>query len=323
MTVVLINPENGMPLHRQDDALIDAAGNSYPIIKNVPRVCEPSNYTENFGKQWNAFRLTQIDRPDAGQTMSEARFFQATGWVPDELDGLDVLEVGSGAGRFTRVVLERTRANLWSVDYSSAVEANMATNGGIAGDRLHLFQASIYDMPFQDGSFDKVFCMGVLQHTPDFEQSVRSLISKAKPGGEIVVDFYPIKGFWTKIHAKYILRPMTRRMSHDRLLGLIDRNSDWLIKLSRGLDKAGLHVLTRFLPLADIKGTMPRGLSEKELREWVVLDTFDQYSPQYDNPQPVRRVADMFRRNGATVTFADIVPMADGFSAVVRATKNA
>ena len=73
-------------------------------------------------------------------------------------------------------------------------------------------------MPFPDGSFDKVFCLGVLQHTPDFEASVRALVVKARPGGEIVVDFYPIRGWWTKLNAKYLLRPLTKRMSHDRLL---------------------------------------------------------------------------------------------------------
>jgi ubiquinone/menaquinone biosynthesis C-methylase UbiE len=114
--------------------------------------------------------------------------------------------VGMGDGRFSKVVLENTKGTLYSVDYSDAVTANFRNNGDIAPDRFNLFQASIYEMPFHDNSFDKVFCFGVLQHTPDFDASVKALIKKAKPGGEIVVDFYPIKGWWTKIHAKYLLR---------------------------------------------------------------------------------------------------------------------
>ena len=62
---------------------------------------------------------------------------------------------------------------------------------------------------FPDGSFDKVFCLGVLQHTPDFEASVRALVRKAKPGGEIAVDFYPIRGWWTKLNAVYQSSPPT------------------------------------------------------------------------------------------------------------------
>jgi SAM-dependent methyltransferase len=320
MTIEIINPANGLALRPSGDQLIDGDGNRFPIVAGVPRVCEASNYTENFGKQWNMFSGTQIDRPESGQQQSEHRFFATTGWKPEEMAGQDVLEVGSGAGRFSRVVLERTRANLWSVDYSSAVEANLKNNATWA-DRLRLFQASIYELPFPDGSFDKVFCLGVLQHTPDFEASVRALIAKAKPGGEIVVDFYPIRGWWTMLNAKYALRPFTKRMSHERLLKLIRSNAGWMMKASSGLRKVKLGALTRFLPIVDERYAVPAGLSKEQHREWVVLDTFDMFSPEYDDPQRLKTVARMFEANGATVTFAEFIPLEAGQAAVVRGVK--
>lgn len=316
MTVELIDPQTGRELVCDAEKLGD-----YPVVGGIPRICDTSNYTDNFGLQWNRFAAIQLDRQEGSQ-QSATRFFSETGWSAEELDGLDVLEVGSGAGRFSRVVLEQTNARLWSVDYSTAVEANLRNNGELGRDRFKLFQASIYDMPFADGSFDKVFCLGVLQHTPDFEASVRELIRKTRPGGEIVVDFYPIRGFWTKIHAKYLLRPFTRRMSHERLMGLIERHADKLIATSRWLDRHSLHVLNRFVPVCDIRGTLPRELTREELREWVVLDTFDAFSPEYDNPQRVKTVADMFRRNGARVDFAGFVDNGpNSQAAVVRGTK--
>ena len=321
MAVQLIDPHSGSKLEADREGMLSGGGRTYPVVNGIPRICDDSNYTDNFGKQWNAFAKTQIDRGDAEMRVSEERLFVETGWRPEALAGLDILEVGSGAGRFSRPILERTDANLWSVDYSSAVDANRANNGEIAPDRFHLFRASIYEMPFPDNSFDKVLCLGVLQHTPDFEASVRALVAKAKPGAEIVVDFYPIRGWWTKLHAKYLLRPLSRRMSHDRLLRLIDRNADWLIGASRLLDRIGLHALTRFLPVCDIRNTIPAGLSRQELREWVVLDTFDMFSPEYDNPQRLADVAAMFHRAGAEVAFAAFVPVADTSAAVVRAIK--
>ena len=322
MPVELIDPITGGRLERTDAGFLRAGDREYPILNGIPRVCDASNYTESFGLQWNKFAATQIDRKEAGVVASEERFFNETGWTPEDLAGQDVLEVGSGAGRFSRVVLERTTANLWSVDYSSAVEANLNNNRSIAPERFHLFQASIYEMPFADNCFDKVFCLGVLQHTPHFEGSVRALISKARPGGEIVVDFYPTNGFWTKVSAKYMLRPITKRMPHDRLLDLIDRNADRLIRASQFLDRVGLHILTRFLPVVDIRGTLPANLSERDLREWVVLDTFDMFSPEYDNPQRLEAVVDMFRRNGADVTFAALVRHSgSATAAVVRGVK--
>lgn len=320
--VSLINPTNGLALREEAGGLVDQAGNKYPVIAGIPRICEGDNYTSNFGLQWNTFDSTQLDRRESGLELSAERFFKETAWMPDELASKDVLEVGSGAGRFSRVVLERTGANLWSVDYSSAVEANLRNNADVAEDRLKLFQASITELPFPDGSFDRVFCLGVLQHTPDFEASVRALVAKARRRGQIVVDFYPIRGWWTKINAKYILRPLTRRLPHDRLLKLIDRNVDWLMAAHRGLTRMGLGALTRFLPIADLRYVVPRQLDPKEAREWAVLDTFDMYSPAYDNPQRVDDVAAMFRRAGARVTFAGHVDVAGAQAAVVRAIKN-
>ncbi|HYC96170.1 MAG TPA: class I SAM-dependent methyltransferase [Sphingomicrobium sp.] len=317
MNPIYVNPATGHLLRVVDDALVDDAGGNFPIVGGIPRFCEVENYASSFGHQWNKFQGTQIDREGVGGEPSKVRFFAETGWRPEELAGLDILEVGSGAGRFSRVVLEATTANLYSVDYSSAIEANWRNNGAIAPDRLHLSQASIYDLPFPDGRFDKVVCLGVLQHTPDFEASISSLVRKARPDGEIVVDFYEIRGFWTKLNAKYLLRPVTRRMSQERLLSLIDRHADRLIAASRLLQRIGLGMLRRFLPVVDIYGTLPAGLSEDQLREWVVLDTFDMFSPAYDNPQRLKDVEKMFERAGATVRFAGHIDSA----AVVRAVR--
>jgi SAM-dependent methyltransferase len=320
MSVELINPANERPLKQEGDALVDGQGTSFPIVCGIPRISEPSNYTDNFGKQWNAFRLTQIDSAENGLMLSTRRFFAETAWRPDQLAGRDMLEVGSGAGRFTRVVLENTRANLYSIDYSSAVEANLETNRDIADGRLQLFQASIYDMPFPDGSFDKIFCFGVLQHTPSFEGSVRELVLKAKTGGEIVVDFYPIRGWWTKLNSKYFLRPLAKRAPHDRLLALVKRNIGWLMAAHKGLTRLKLGALTRFLPVVDLR-TLPPNLSSEHEREWAVLDTFDMFSPEYDNPQRIAAVAEMFRRNGAEVTFAGFIDTGTARTAVVRAIR--
>lgn len=322
MTILIINPRNGRPLIQTGDHLSDAAGDVFPIIAGVPRIAELNNYTENFGFQWNKFARTQLDRQNEGLDLSRSRFFAETRWSAEDVSGKDILEVGSGAGRFSKVVLENTKATLYSVDYSDAVTANFKNNGEIDPRRFHLFQASIYEMPFPDGAFDKVFCFGVLQHTPDFESSIKALIEKAKPSGEIVVDFYPIKGWWTKINAKYILRPITKRMSHERLLNLIENNINWLIKVHLFLYRIGLGVLTRFLPVCDIKKTFPSTLDRSAIREWAVLDTFDMYSPEHDHPQRIADVANMFERHGASVTFAGYEPLGNGMSAsVVRGVK--
>lgn len=268
------------------------------VVNGIPRYVDLDNYSESFGFQWNRFDRTQLHRH------SSEMFWHLGGWTPAELVGIDLLEAGAGAGRLSRVILEETEANLYALDYSSAVEANMRSNGAIAPERFHLCQASIYDMPYPDASFDKVMCRGVLQHTPDFEQSVRALVSKAKHGGQIVVDFYEVRGWWTKINAKYMLRPFTKGMPNEKLLGLIDRNLDWLLAAHDALAGTPLRHLTRFLPLVDIAGTFPPDLTPQQRREWALLDTFDMFSPEYDSPRSTKAVVQMFEQAGCDVTFA-------------------
>jgi SAM-dependent methyltransferase len=315
--VTIINPDSGHHLTLEGECLVDFEGNTVPIINGAARFSHLNNYADSFGLQWNKFKATQLDRESDGLSLSRERFFAETRWDMEDLSEKSILEVGSGAGRFSKVVLEHTKGILYSVDYSDAVTANFRNNSEIAPNRFHLFQASIYSLPFPDSTFDKVFCLGVLQHTPDFNASIRELIKKAKPGGEIVVDFYPIRGWWTKVSAKYVLRPITTRISHEKLLQLIDKNATWLISFSLFLQRINLGIFTRFLPLVDLR-TLPRtNLSADEFREWVVLDTFDMFSPSHDHPQRISDVVEMFERNGAKVSFAGFTEFGEGYKAAV------
>ncbi|MDB5274327.1 MAG: class SAM-dependent methyltransferase [Chitinophagaceae bacterium] len=295
MEPVLVNPYNQQPLSEQGQKLVDSSGNEFLKIEGVYKIVNQPNYTDNFGFQWHKFQKTQLDETN-NIDLTEDRFFKSTGWDKEDLSGRSMLEVGCGAGRFSEIVLNKTKASLYSLDYSSAVEVNYKNNG--KSDRLKLFQASIYEMPFKDNSFDKVFCFGVLQHTPDFKKSVNALIDKAKPGGEIIVDFYPIKGWWTKVHAKYLLRPWTKKMSNEQLLQRIEKRADAMIAAYQWLYKLKLGFLTRFIPICDIKNTFPASLSKEELRNWVILDTFDMFSPEYDNPQKIATVVRWFKERG-------------------------
>lgn len=314
-----INPLSGQFLRRADSAFVDVeSGDSFPVIRGIPRFCPADNYSDSFGYQWNRFDRTQLDS-HSGSNQSFERFYAETGWNPHELSGCSVLEVGSGAGRFSEVFLRTTAGVLHSVDYSNAVDANLRNNAAY-GDRLQLAQASIYELPFADQSFDKIFCLGVLQHTPSFQESVAALIAKAKLGGEIVVDFYPIKGWYTKIHAKYIVRPLTKRLPKPLLLRLIRLNIPWMLALFDLLCLMRLGPLTRFIPITDVS-LFPSMLSNAQRREWAVMDTFDCLSPTYDNPQRLQNVVRMFTHHGCEVTFAGLATYPGGSSTVVRAIR--
>ena len=319
--VPYLHPQHQRPLVRVADGFQDpATGEMFCVVRGIPRFCAPDNYSESFGFQWNQFDRTQLD-VHSGADLSQQRFYAETGWGPLELSNCYVLEVGSGAGRFSDVFLRTTTGVLHSVDYSSAVDANRRNNAAY-GERLQLAQASIYELPFADNSFDKVFCLGVLQHTPSFNDSVTALISKAVVGGEIVVDFYPIKGWYTKLHSKYLLRPLTKRLPKPLLLKLIRLNIRWMLALFDLLSFLRLGMLTRFIPITDVRG-FPSSLSPAQRREWAVMDTLDAFSPEFDNPQRVQDVTRMFSCRGCEVTHAGLGHYPGGSGMVVRAIKRA
>jgi ubiquinone/menaquinone biosynthesis C-methylase UbiE len=317
MSIRLVDPVSGEALSETAFGLADASGLiRYPFRNGVFQIVSEEGYSASFGFQWNLFARTQIDK-STGLDLSRVRLQAETDWHFDQMQGQNILEVGSGAGRFTQILLDSTHANIYSVDYSDAVSVNFSNNG--PHERLKLFQASIYELPFAPGQFDKVICLGVLQHTPDIKHSIKCLAGMLKPGGELVVDFYPIRGWWTKVNAKYLIRPFAKKISKEKLLDLIKNNVDWMIKAYKFNMSIRLGALNRFIPIPDFASySLPKSISEHELRELCILDAFDMFSPEYDQPQRLNTIRDYFVDCDLTDVFADYIRYRSSTAAVVR-----
>jgi SAM-dependent methyltransferase len=197
-----------------------------------------------------------------------------------------VLDVGCGAGRFAEVMLS-TGAFLVAIDYSSAVDACFANLG--SHPRLSILQADVLHLPIKPGSFDYVYCLGVLQHTPDPHRAVLALAPPLRPGGKLVLDFYPRLSA-NILWPKYWLRPFTRRMPKDRLLAIVQRLVPMFLPIGRAL--AAIPMLGRrlryLLPVMTYYRVLP--LTKAQHREWAILDTFDMLAPAHDHPQTVASV---------------------------------
>lgn len=269
---------------------------SYPIHNGIPRFVPEENYAENFGFEWHRFAELQTDRLHT-HTLSHDRFGLEIGCDPKDLKGLRVLEAGCGGGRFTDIVLE-SEAELFAVDLSNAVDKNRQIHQG--NTALTLIQGSIDAIPLAHEAFDLVFCLGVLQHTPDPSAFFRALVPYVKPGGRLVVDVYAAHPKQS-LHWKYIIRPITKRMDQSRLLALIERAAPILVPISRQVrrvPKVG-KALSRLIPIFVHDGFMGKVSPAEELR-WAVLETFDALSPAYDRPRSLRAVHRWFRDAGMT-----------------------
>jgi SAM-dependent methyltransferase len=264
-------------------------GAVYPIVNGVPRFVQREHYAESFGLQWNVHRQTQLDSC-TGLPLSRNRLFQVSCW-PQDLRGQTILEAGSGAGRFTEVLVS-TGAQVLSFDLSTAVDANYANNGH--HPNLLIFQADMSEIPVRPLSVDKVICLGVLQHTPDPAAAFRRLTAHVRPGGELVVDVYAAR-LRSLISWKYALRPLTRRVDRRRLYSIIAAVTPPLVPLSARLYRLAGRFGSRLVPIVQYDHL---GLPAALNRDWAVLDTFDMYAPAHDHPQTVKTVRRWYEEAG-------------------------
>jgi len=178
-----------------------------------------------------------------------------------------------------------------SLDYSFAVDANYASNGH--RQNVLIVQGDVLSMPFARPAAEKLFCFGVLQHTPHPRQAFLSLPRHLKPGGNLVIDVYRKSFARYVLGTKYWVRPLTRRIPPDRLYRFVQRYIDaaWPVAgVVRRVPKIGPALNWRLL-VADYSAW---GLKGDALKEWAVLDTFDMLAPRYDFPQTLQRVRRWF-----------------------------
>jgi len=79
-------------------------------------------------------------------------------------------------------------------------------------------------------------------------------------------------------------------MEKDKLFNLLKRIVPSMLFFSRMIGKIPFigKVLKRVIPVADYSGVYP--LTEKQLTEWALLDTFDMLGPQFDSPQTKKTI---------------------------------
>lgn len=289
----LVSPATGSPLRLESGRWVGDANEHYPIVDGIPRFVPDDNYASAFGDQWQRFPRTQLDSA-TGVPNSTERLARCLGGPLSSLQGKLVLEAGSGAGRFTELLL-KNGAIVDSFDYSSAVAANSANNGH--NDQLRLVQADIRKIPFPPNSYDLVVCLGVIQHTPDPEETIRSLWSRVKPGGRLVIDHYRAKirnflpppfGVAGMFYRWYFLS-LPKERQFDSVKKTFDR---WFPLVWKYRHSAlAQFLLSRLNPIVNYYPHFR--LRDREMYyEWMLLDTHDAMTDVYKH----RRTRGQIRR---------------------------
>jgi len=267
---------------------------TYPIVRSLPRFVPSEEYAHTFGYQWNYFDKMQLDS-HMGNDLSRERFFATTQW-PAKMEGQLILEAGCGMGRFTQIALE-TGAELFSFDLSNAVEASFRNNG--ESKRVNIFQTSIYEIPLRKESFDKVFCMGVLQHCPDVRKAFMSLVPFLRHGGEIVIDVYQKHtGLFPPL--KYWARPFLTWMGPKGVHKFLSWTIPPAFALKKGLYQVPLvgKLIGNLIPIGPVSHKPRLNLTDDELVQVKILSALDMFSPVHDHPQTIETIRKWFADAG-------------------------
>lgn len=154
------------------------------------------------------------------------RFIKALSLAGD-LRGKRVLDVGSGRGEL--VIQSAMRgAEAWGIDYAQAAvdignKALSTLDVGIR-EHTHIQQMDVKALQFDDGFFDVVFMMDVVEHLYPQELSAAfdELRRTIRPGGLLVMHTSPNKIFEGVVYPHYSRRINQAALKVSGLLGMRD-----------------------------------------------------------------------------------------------------
>jgi ubiquinone/menaquinone biosynthesis C-methylase UbiE len=113
-------------------------------------------------------------------------------------EGMTVLEVGCGSGAYTTFVARAvgTEGRVCALDIQAAMLRRLRQKLSRPEHQdiqnVELYEKSAYDLPFDDGIFDVVYMITVLQEIPDPRRALAEAKRVLKAGGKLAVsEFLP------------------------------------------------------------------------------------------------------------------------------------
>ena len=254
------------------------------------------DYTINFGKQWKKYLNVQIDslnKFNLSKNFLENLLFDDL----NILSNKNVLEIGSGAGRFTEYIAKYSKRCV-SVDLSSSIYYNVAKNK----KNVTLIKANYYHLTPKN-KFDIVICRGVLQHTPQPTKYLLKLYEFVNNNGFVYFDFYPMPKAGL-LHPKYLIwRPLLQKfVQYEKFEYFLNKNITFLLYLKRKIKKIFLNsrfIADLIIPVWDYKGIL--NLTEEQLEKWSILDTLDGIYAKYDKPYKYSKIVKILNINNIII----------------------
>ncbi len=237
-----------------------------------------------YGLQWNRFRIIRTEE-------DRATFRNRTGLGVSDLAGKLVLDAGCGMGRYVRIAAESPARLIVGIDLSLAVVAARELTSELPN--VSIVRGDLLRLPFAPGSFDLIYSLGVIDHTPDPRAAFLALTRLLRPGGRIAVWVYPRERPIVEA-----IMDIQRAVSTRLPLGWLEplcRIAAPIGGLKRRLMSSRRWIIQR-LGVAVHLATI--GVSMHPDPEVRVCDTLDWYAPRYLSRHTPEEVAGWFAEAG-------------------------
>src|SRR4051795_3641967 len=144
-----------------------------------------SRTVADFGREWSTYDQSPMSHDELERQFSQ--YFAVFPWATLRADAQG-FDAGCGSGRWAQLVAPRV-GKLHCVDASHAALA-VARQKLAAMPNCEFHEASVDEMPFENGSMDFGYSLGVLHHIPNTAAGISACIDKLKPGAPFLIYLY-------------------------------------------------------------------------------------------------------------------------------------
>lgn len=201
------------------------------------------------------------------------------------MPGARVIDVGCGTGHRVIPMIKHFGVKEYvGIDHSSAsLQVAQALANELNMTNVTLREGDLFNLPYDDASFDIVISQGVLHHTSDPYRGFKEIVRICRPGGFVYIYLYNKWNHW---------RHNLQKNKVDRL--------------------AGPDVEKRFEVAHRLYGTKP----VDQMKPGEIAEFYDQYCHPHKSDHTIGETLDWFRQQGLTywgsyppLRFRDFVAM--------------
>tara|TARA_B100001964_G_scaffold225459_1_gene273313 strand:- start:401 stop:1444 length:1044 start_codon:yes stop_codon:yes gene_type:complete len=234
---------------------------SYPAShKHIKKIDEVKGETGKvYGRLWSKFSFEEVIENTAKDL---SKRLSSNGFSLSYFHGKNAIDVGCGSGRFSFVLKRLGCKTVIGVDYGEdglEIANKMANQSQIQG--ISFRKVNVLNLPFEDETYDFVFCNGVLHHTENMEAGINEIIRIAKKQAKIWLYLYGDGGiFW---YARKEMPKIMKSIPQEYTIAMLDMISmpsnrfifcdNWYVPIERHSTDAEVREILRNLGMSKIQ----------------------------------------------------------------------